>query len=440
MARFIVLVVLLLVGVGFAAQFDGGPPAEARRDLYLRQLGDDDRVAPQIRADYTARNTGMALAGGLWVALAGGLYSREIRSAIARVRTSRRHVGSAAAALVLLTATGCWRPVEPVKLEVIAPNEEGFLIPLTGDTKKQVSTASEEFLKQSLVLTKQVRIPQQWVQTGRLDWTGSWKDSAVLIKVDRTPVTREWTADPNSGTSNKNEAVWVQSSDQVEWSTGWTCTARITGREDAVKFLANYPNGALPKVMDEEVRSKIQAVFGLAVTDTPMETLRKGSTPVMQKTIEEVKTFFKDRGVVITNLGITGGYVYKDTKIRDMMVEVFNAEQGAAIARAGTEAQREKNKAIEMAGEAESRRLLTVKRAEAEGINLVAEARQQEVEMVKSNSETYLLLKRMELEKDKLTRWDGKFPTYWMGGSGGDKGPDMLLQVPAFATTATARP
>lgn len=338
------------------------------------------------------------------------------------------------ASLVLLATTGCWRPVEPVKLEVIAPNEEGFLIPLAGDATKQVSTASEEFLKRSLVLTKQVKVPQQWIQTGRFDWFGHWTDSAVLIKVDRTPVTREWTADPNSGTSNKNEAVWVQSSDQVEWSTGWTCTARITGREDAVKFLANYPNGAMAKVMDEEVRSKIQAIFGLAVTDTPMEKLRKESTPVMQKTIQEVTEFFKDRGITITNLGITGGYVYKDAKIRDMMVDVFNAEQAASIARAGTEAQREKNKAIEMAGEAESRRLLTVKRAEAEGINLVAEARQKEVEMVKANSADYILLKRLELEREKLTRWDGKFPTYWMGGSG-EKGPDMLLQVPAFAAT-----
>ena len=337
------------------------------------------------------------------------------------------------ASVVLLTSAGCWRPVEPVKLEVIAPNEEGFLIPLTGDTKKQVSTASEEFLRQSLVMTKQVRIPQQWVQTGRMDYQGIWKDSAVLIKVDRTPVTREWTADPNSGTSNKNEAVWVQSSDQVEWSTGWTCTARITGREDAVKFLANYPNGAMAKVMDEEVRSKIQAIFGLAVTDTPMETLRKGSTPVMGKTIEEVTQFFKDRGLTITNLGITGGYVYKDTKIRDMMVEVFNAEQGAAIARAGTEAQKEKNKAIEISGQAEATKTMTIKRAEAEGINLVAAARQKEVELAKENSAAYILLKRMELEREKLTRWDGKFPTYWMGGNAGEKGPEMLLQVPAFA-------
>ncbi len=331
-------------------------------------------------------------------------------------------------ALLLWMESGCgYRPVEPVKLEVIAPNEEGFLIPLAGDTKKQVSTASEEFLRESLVLTKQVRIPMQWIQTGWYDHQGEWKDAAILIKVDRTPVTREWTADPNSGTSNRNEAVWVQSSDQIEWSTGWTCTARITGREDAVKFLANYPNGAMAKVMDEEVRSKIQAIFGLAVTDTPMEKLRKESTPVMQRTIEEVTKFFKDRGITITNLGITGGYVYKDSTIRDMMVAVFNAEQGAAIARAGTEAQKEKNKAIELAGQAEATKTLTIKRAEAEGINLVAAARQKEVELAKANPEAYVLLKRMELEREKLTRWDGRFPQWYFSGNNSD--PGMLLNI-----------
>ena len=32
--------------------------------------------------------------------------------------------------------------------------------------------------------------------------------------------------------------------DQVEFSTGWTCTARIDSRDDAVKFLHNYPAGS----------------------------------------------------------------------------------------------------------------------------------------------------------------------------------------------------
>jgi SPFH domain / Band 7 family len=120
--------------------------------------------------------------------------------------------------------------------------------------------------------------------------------------VDTQPVTREWTADPNTGTSNKNEAIWVMTSDQVEFSTGWSITARINNRDSAVKFLANYPNGSLQKVLDQEVRSKLQTTFALAVTDLPMETLRKAATPVIQKTSKEVVSFFEERGITITNL------------------------------------------------------------------------------------------------------------------------------------------
>ncbi len=84
MGRFILLVVLELVGMGFVAQYDGGPATEARRDLYLAQLRNDDAASEQIRVDYTHRHTAMALGQVLWGVLAVTLYSREIRSVFHR--------------------------------------------------------------------------------------------------------------------------------------------------------------------------------------------------------------------------------------------------------------------------------------------------------------------------------------------------------------------
>jgi hypothetical protein len=337
--------------------------------------------------------------------------------------------GALVLAIAVLPLAGCWRPFEPVQLETISPNEEAFLLPLTEDVKKQTSTNNEEYLKQNLVYTKQVRIPQQWVPTGyeTLMPNGSWKPAAILVKVDKSPVTREWTADPNSGTSNKNEAIWVMTSDQVEFSTGWTCTARIASRDDAVKFLHNYPNGALKDVLDTEVRGKLQATFGLEVTDQPMTKLRQEATPHILRTTKEVSEFFKERGVTITNLGITGGFIYKDKSIMDTMVRVFNAEQEQAIATAGFQAQQEKNKAVFSEAEGKAKALLTEKQAEADGIKLVADAKVYEIEKAQQDAEVYLALKRIELEKQKLEKWDGKFPTYFLGGG---QSPDMLLQMP----------
>lgn len=347
----------------------------------------------------------------------------------------RKLIGLLALFVATTTNVGCYKPFEPVKLETIGSNEEGFLIPLQGDTTKQVSTASEEFLKKNLVHTKQVQIPQQWVQRGyqTIFWNGEWRDAAVLIKVDRSPVTREWTADPNSGTSNANQAVWVMTADQVEFSTGWTCTARIATREDAVKFLSNYPNGSLEKVMDNEIRAKLQATFGMEVTDLPMDQIRKAATPHIQHTIQEVENFFSLRGIQITNLGITGGFVYKDASIQAKLVEVFNAEQEKNVAAAATAAQEEKNKKINLEATSKAQALLTERTAEAQGILAVAEARKKEAEVVKENPEVYMTLRQVELQHDKIEKWNGAFPSFFMGASGTGAGggtPDFLLNVP----------
>ncbi len=262
---------------------------------------------------------------------------------------------------------------------------------------------------------------------------GDWKDAAILVKVNKSPVTREWTAEANSGTSNKNEAVWVMTADQIEFSTGWTCTARISSRDDAVKFLHNYPNGSLVKVLDSEVRAKLQAEFGLEVTDLPMDTLRKAATPHILKTVKSVSKFFKDRGIDITNLGITGGFVYKDKSIMAIMVKVFNAEQDKSVAMAESAAQLERNKQVIFAAQGKADALLKTRKAEADGIKMLADAKAYELDLAKAKWNEYVTLKQMELQRELLGRWDGRYPVYFMG-TGGNNNPNMLLQLPAIDT------
>lgn len=340
------------------------------------------------------------------------------------------------AVAVLSVGTGCLRPIEPIKLEEISSHEEAFLIPYTGDTSVQEASNSAEFLKKNLVFTKQVRIPQQWIPLGR-EWigpNGKWHDAALLIRVDVSPVTKEWTADVNSGTSAKNEAIWVMTADSIEFSTGWTVTAKIEDRDNAIKFLHNYRNGTLATIMDLEIRAKIQGEFGLEVTDLPMETLRKGATPHLTKIINVVKGFFKEKGITITNIGITGGFVYKNASILEKMVQVFNAEQEKDIAISKTKAQEEMNKAIIFKAQGEADAILKTKKAEADGIKLLADAKLYELEKAKENTTLYVQLKQIELQKEQLMKWDGRFPLYFMGTSSNT--PSMLLQMPPIGEKA----
>ena len=431
MNLFYKIVLILILGIGLNYVLSRYNISTSRSDTQtsLQQLNPQEvgNTRETLQTNHLDRTYLRVLAVLGYLLLSSMIFWSDIKLML-------KNAGILSVILLCMFSTGCRKPFEPVKLEKIEPNEEAFLLPFTENPDKQTSTNTEEFFKKNMVFTQQVKIPQQWVQQGyeSVFWNGEWRDAAILLRVDKSPVTREWTADPNSGTSNKNEAIWVMTSDQVEFSTGWTCTAKIQSRDDAVKFLYHYRNGSLEKVMDQEVRAKIQTEFGLEVTDLPMDTLRKQATPHIVKVVDSVKSFFAERGITITNLGITGGFVYKDPTIIETMVKVFNAEQQKSIAIAETQAQQETNKKIQLEADSKAKAQLTIKQAEADAIKAVADAKAYEMEKARENSETYMLLKRLELEKAKLEKWDGKFPLYFFGQ--GTQGLDLLLQTPEITS------
>ncbi len=128
-------------------------------------------------------------------------------------------------------------------------------------------------------------------------------------------------------------------------------------------------------------------------------------------------TFFSERGITITNLGISGGFVYKDPSIVKTMVEVFNAEQSKMIAVAETATQQEKNKKLELEAMSRAKAILTEREAEAQGIRLVADAKSYEVTQAIDNSDAYMQLKRFQIEQARIEKWDGKYPNYFVGSA-----------------------
>lgn len=420
------LVIWILAGLclyGGAVAFSQSPYSEFKRDVYLRQFENNDSVPQVIRAESFTRNSVYFTLFVLWIL--PGVYM--IRN------TLKKWMMATLLVLMAFNTTGCGffiKPFQPIDLQVIQNHEEGFLIPLTGDLTKQTAKDNASFLRDKLINVKQIQVPQQWIATG-YQWPyyiGNWKASAILLKVDTAPVTREWTADPASGTSAANQAVWGQSADGVEFSTGWSITARIKDKEGAIQFLSNYPNGTLEAVLDREVRAKVQTEFGIEVTDLPMDIMRKSATPHIHRIVDTVKEFFTPRGITITNLGITGGFIYKNPTIQDKLVAVFNAEQEQNIRKAEFQAQDQKNKTINAAAEGAAKALLTEKGAEAKGIQLVADAKAYEISKAKENSEAYLTLKQLEITKSLISKWNGVYPQYFIGGTN----PSTLLQLPTI--------
>ena len=136
----------------------------------------------------------------------------------------------------------------------LPPSQTAFAIPLEEGVKDQAKFNSEGYFETKKVALKRIQIPHRWNQTGRRPGVGEWIDTVRVIVVDRSPVTREWQAADNSTktTKGRDMAIWIESSDSVGFSMGWSCTAYIK-EADASKFLYWYPSGALAVVMDGEV-------------------------------------------------------------------------------------------------------------------------------------------------------------------------------------------
>ncbi len=359
--------------------------------------------------------------------------------------------------MVAFVLTGCslvMRPFEEPIYRSIDTSEEAFLVPLEDDTGKQVSTSGDEFFRKHMVHVKRVRIPRRWVQTGRKWYVfgphiGHWQPTMRLIRVDRAPVTVQFTGDRNG--------IWVESKDSIDFSTGISLTARIPEKDDAIIFLHNYPphtssdslesqedesqaqtESRLTEVLNHEVRARVQKIFAEQAASEDLNTLRDMKKEIIVAIETDVVPFFEARGIHITTVAQSGGFTYKDPKIQENINKVFNAQQDKDIAIAEAAAAMERKEALKLIGEgkayqtiaeaegkAESVRLAA--QGEADAIQLVADAKAYEAEKLAASKEFYLANKAIEVQMEWLEAWKGDVPTMFMGDSSSSS---LLLQVP----------
>ena len=116
----------------------------------------------------------------------------------------------------VLAMTSCKPYQEKIYVEV-EPNETAFVIPLEENTKaNQTKLKSESYLEEKKVVAKRIYTPTQWHQTGRAWFSGNYIPTVRVIKVNRAPITREWTAANGTGTKgNKKEDIEVESKDTI---------------------------------------------------------------------------------------------------------------------------------------------------------------------------------------------------------------------------------
>lgn len=285
-------------------------------------------------------------------------------------------------AMSALMLTGCVRPYDTPEFVTIEPSQTAFLIPLIGDTGDQASFESEELLSNAKVAMKEVQIPHRWVQTGRRNWMGEWRPTAKLIVVERKPETREWCSTVGVGTSAVNQAIYAESSESIGFSVGMNCSAQIDSESDAVKFLYSYNNKTLAEIMDNEIRARVESNFVEQCAKRTLNEILREKEEIMKAVRDDVETYFSNKGITITVLGMKDGLEYDDPAIQKSINEKFSSEQKL------------------ITQENENQRILSEAQAKAEANRILSESISEEI-----------------LNQQYIEKWNGELPDY-VGGNG----------------------
>lgn len=297
-----------------------------------------------------------------------------------------------------LALAGCRKPYDEPKFVTIEASQTAFLIPLVGDSSNQGTFESEEMLQEAKVATKEIQIPHRWVQTDRKSWQGEWRDSAVLIIVERKPVSRSWESGDSSATS-ANRAIFGETSDSIGIYVGMNCTAMIE-EADAVKFLYRYNNTPLETIIDTDIKKMVEDRFNIEAAKYTSTELGAKKGEIMEAVKSYVVDYFKEYGITITVLGLKEGISFENPAIQAAIDQKFASEQKVVI-------QENENKATLAKAEAEAQALMIKTEAEGEAMKILAA----------DKAESYRLMGEYLtdelLEKMFYDKWDGKLPSVY---------------------------
>lgn len=301
----------------------------------------------------------------------------------------RRFTNLFAACLLL---AGCGAYKEEI-FEEIRPDETAYLIKLEGDSGNgQVKFQSVDFLEQHRVATKRITIPQRKQETGRMWYDYKWIPTARVVKISRAPVTREWTDDPNTGTSSKSEKLRVESRDSVGFAVGATIMARVS-EEDTSKFTYYFGGKQLNEIIDTNIRGFTQKFLSEQFGGLNLEACKIEKGNVFRQAQEEMMKKFEPMGITIEYFGSSEGLTFENPEIQTAIDRQVKSEaeittqkneklaqdevnkQTVARQVAQAEAQLQSAKLELEAQKIRNERLIEAARAEAEAAAMLQESR-----------------------------------------------------------------
>lgn len=301
--------------------------------------------------------------------------------------------------------TSC-KPVRVDPMENIEPNETAFVVPLEIDVSSQEKFESVDFLEQQQVAAKRIIIPQRERKIGRMPWSIEWVPTVRVLRVDRTPVTRNWIYDPKEYPENNTTSTrtfGVESKDSIGFSVGVNASAYID-EKDTATYLYYYRGGDLAKVMDQNVREKVHTVLSQEFASRTLQQCKLEKAEIRDALVLQVAEHFRDYGITITSIGLAEGLFFEQGEIQQAINDAYVAEMNVVREKQKTSAQEEINKRLLSQAQGEKAQALEFAAAAEERKKLV------DIEIDRMKAEAFLEIAQ---------KWDGKVPYYV--GSGGEQ-------------------
>ena len=292
-----------------------------------------------------------------------------------------------------IALVGCGPPKVPDVIE-IKPNETCWVIPLDAMSGDQAKFNSVEYLNQHKVATKRVWVDKVKRVTGRMPWDYEWIPSVRVITVDRSLVTREWTDNANTGTSEKSQGIPVVTKDSVQLVVGLTVTMNIE-EEDASTYLYYHGDRKLSDVADQNVRSYAVAELTREYSQLLLTDAQVQGPAIYSKLFADAKEAFKQKGVTVQYLGNAEGLHYVDPRVQESINNKYIAEQDSKTATQQQYAQKIRNETMVM-----------TKQAEADAANKLFAAEQ----ATKFQVDLQVALLQAQAQYAMATNWNGKLP------------------------------
>ena len=116
----------------------------------------------------------------------------------------------------------------------------------------------------------------------------------------------------------------AESKESISFTAGMSCSAQID-EKDAAKFLYRYNAKPLAQVMDSEVRPFVETCFVEECSKRDLADILTSKEAIMKAVRDKTLSYFKDRGVTITVIGLKGDAAYDQKDIQDSINKKFIA-------------------------------------------------------------------------------------------------------------------